>query len=203
MTKITLTQEQAAEVAKFSAEFGYTPLNFHSAFHKRTMYGQNFNSKIAESIQGATEMGEHNEFGILQKLYAGDYEIEQPPLKVGDWAKHETKDRRRYIGKIHNIDNEDKVWSHWNGEKHAGFIDLKDLEKMTPEEIRAEEERRKWAGIEEGDVLIGKKSGALAILVMNLPEHSEVKVRLHNDKLQTWDKDSVELYAKKVGATND
>lgn len=136
---------------------------------------------------------------LLLEVLVNGYEIEPEPLKVGDWAKYENS-ITRLTSKIHEIKNGNRAWGHWHdGSETYSFIYLDELVKMTPEEI----ERQKWAGIEPGDVLIGTKSGTLAVLVMNLPEHSEVQVRVRNHDFQTWDKASVELYAKKVGAIND
>lgn len=92
----------------------------------------------------------------LIDAYRFGYEVVET-LKVGDWAKFKDyQNNNPHCGKIEEIIGE-KAYAHWNGKKKKGFIHLKDLELMTLEEIKAEQERRAWAriGREVGEFKVG------------------------------------------------
>lgn len=76
------------------------------------------------------------------------------------------------------------------------------IDHATPEEIKAEQKRRKWAEIEKGDVVISIISGNLAKFFKHHPEHGQVEVGIRNARYEMWDEDKCKLYAKKVGESN-
>jgi hypothetical protein len=80
---------------------------------------------------------------FIRALYIG-YEIEKP-FKVGDWVKY-TSFNRTFYGQIEKINEFGSAEAHWSDGKYGG-MPLPRLESMTPEEITAEKERRKWAAI--------------------------------------------------------
>jgi hypothetical protein len=97
---------------------------------------------------------------FIRALYIG-YEIEEP-FKVGDWVKYKNLDREYVYGKIEKINEFGSAEAHWSDGKGGG-MPLPRLERMTPEEIAAEKERRKWAAIarkvgeyKKGDVVMYK-----------------------------------------------
>lgn len=179
--KVKVTQEQANEIGGVK-DIAYA-IDVHS-----------FNKRPDKAIAGLSTAD------LARALLIG-YEVEPEPLKVGDWAKWLLG--KECIGNIYEINGGYKAWAYWStDEGEPNWIHIEQLEKCTPQEVKVEEERRKWAGIEEGDVLRGMKSGALAIFTRDFPGHQEVQVRVHDGMLQNWDKTSVELYAKKVGEPN-
>ncbi|WP_438310874.1 hypothetical protein [Sporosarcina sp. FA9] len=135
---------------------------------------------------------------VVRLLYVG-YEVKQPSIKIGDWAKHERKeDGKQFIGKITKLEKE-KAWAKWSGVAMEGFIHLRDLTKMTPEEIKAEQDRQKWAEIEEGDVVINSTTGRVALFIRLPPESSQVGVQFCRGGIEYWEKQKTALYAKRVG----
>ena len=178
--KITITQEQANEIRDIN-DIAYA-IDVHS-----------FNKRPDKAIAGLSTAD------LARALLIG-YEVEDSKMKSGHWAKCETKDGRVFIGKIRNVDSDEKAWSHWNGEKHYGFIDIKDLEKCTPEEITAEQERQKWAGIEKGDVVMHNDIGEIGMVIGIGEDVVSIKIGLQTIP-KAWEKERCELYAKKVGAT--
>lgn len=194
--KITITQEQANEVAKFTAKFGYTPIDFHRAFRRQNIFIESFDLKIAESIQDSTGMGEHNEFGILQKLYAGDYEI-GPEYKVGDWIVN--KDGSIFLcGELAmQVTEVRELFLTVGGDRG---IRIRVARHATPEEIKAEEERRKWAKVEPGDVIIETTTGRVGILTELKAGFAEMKQEKGDADIKFWNTMHCELYAKKVRA---
>jgi len=188
--KITITQEQADSINWILSAQSIDELIVAHARSNGGYVGR------AKALKGMSAIK-------LTKALRVGYEVEQPPLRVGDWATRIKTTGSGMSNHSKGYTFQIQSFAELTSEKHAvGNNDwthkISNLRHSTPEEIKAEEERQKWAGIEEGDVLIGKKSGTLAVFVMDFPEHSEVKVRVRNYEFQTWDKESVELYAKKV-----
>ena len=64
-------------------------------------------------------------------------------------------------------------------------------------------QRGKPDEVEEGDVLIGIQSGRLGILIKHYSEYGQVEVKIQNGRIESWNTNLVELYAKKVGESND
>ena len=134
----------------------------------------------------------------LAKALLIGYEIE-PRLKVGDWAVR--KKGRRIIKKP--TDREGIAFQieeigigvlGSDGNNHA----IGALRHATPEEIAEEKERRKWAEIEEGDIL--RKIPMAHEVAIYEGDADDESILVKNDSGQRlWRKSQVELYAKKVG----
>lgn len=89
---------------------------------------------------------------FIRALYIG-YEVE-PQYKVGDWVACEYEDGV-WIAQIEKIEGE-KVFARWEFDR-LDWNYIYDIRHATPEEIKAEKERRVWAGIgrEVGELRIG------------------------------------------------
>lgn len=136
------------------------------------------------------------------------YEIEEE-YKVGDWVARTTngEDSRAVFkeGRVFQIVNEvpeDRVFAgHLNC--NEGFChNPKHIRHATPEEIKAEQERRVWAEVQSGDVLIGKATGRYAALLKLHPAHGIAEVLVRNGDFESWDIATCKPYAKKLGDSN-
>ena len=183
--KITITQEQSeALIAVLSTNDRVKVLHNHANLRKWFGAGHKPVLEIP--------------FGNLARILyePNSYQVE-PEYKVGDWVVS----RGLHFGKIDAIINA-KFIGTWFNEGRTDRMECEAsafIRHATPEEIKAEKERQKWAGIEEGDVLIGLILGRLAAFIQRHPEHGEIAVKTQNDNQELWDVDSCELYAKKVG----
>lgn len=127
---------------------------------------------------------------VAKALYKG-YEVE-PQYKVGDWIYSINS---RAVGKVVRVGNDFVEIDNAEG---ATFNYIR---HATPEEIQAEKDRRKWAEIEEGDV-VRKVPMAYEIAVYQ-GEADDETILVKNDSGQhLWRKNQVGLYAKKAGASN-
>lgn len=187
--KITITQEQADAIERLKEG-------------QRKDFEVYYKGNRERVVDWARPLSDLSTGEYISILYDG-YEIE-PKYKTGDWVANLDGSNIYPKGdaKVIEVGLVGEKYVRPVGNEAWGFPFYL-VRHATPEEIKAEKERQKWSEIEEGDVLIGKKSGALATLVMEFPEHSEVKVRVDKHDFQTWDKESVELYAKKSVQPND
>lgn len=133
---------------------------------------------------------------VARALLIG-YEI-KPEYKVGDLVIPE-RDGRTNSSEIYEIIDLDKA--HANLKGIIGIFSLSQLRHATPEEIEAEKERRKWARIEEGDVLRHLPWSSRIGIYAGCINDESVLIQISGGQ-EVWKKTQVELYAKKVGASN-
>lgn len=143
------------------------------------------------------ESGRDDEGAGLMQLLLGQYEVE-PEYKVGDWVVCTHLSRALKIIAIQYENSRVQYRDVSNWQPIAGIG-----RHATPEEIKAEKERQKWAGIEEGDVVINSTTGRVALFGQSFPERSEVEVQIRRGEFEHWEKQKTALYAKRVGASND
>lgn len=136
---------------------------------------------------------------MAKALYIG-YEVEPEPCRVGDWLYDPGSE---IIGEV----GEDLViWG--DGIKSTRvyvekLLKSNDIRHATPEEIQAEKERRnrKWAGIEEGDILRHIPWSSRIGIYAGYINDESVLIQISGGQ-EVWKKSQVELYAKKVGEPN-
>lgn len=133
---------------------------------------------------------------VARALLIG-YEIE-PEYKVGDYVIYGDK-----IYRVYQLASDTKVNVINRNGSTITNLQIRDIRHATPEEIEEEQEREKWAGIEEGDVLISTTTGRVALFVRLFPHRSEVEVQIHRGEFEHWEKEKVALYAKKVGKADE
>ncbi|MHC8517023.1 hypothetical protein [Sporosarcina sp. ITBMC105] len=88
---------------------------------------------------------------VAEALYRG-YEVEEE-YEQGDWLQ----EHHGNIGIVTKVEGS-KVWGYWNGSNFEAFAFKREIvKKLTPEEIKAEQERRVWAriGREVGEFHVG------------------------------------------------
>lgn len=154
-------------------------------------------------MNGATALNNVPFLTLVDALRIG-YEVEQPPIYVGDFAARiksrriieRPSDRAGVAFRVsalsldgNRVTGSDGFSHHVNKVRHA-----------TPEEIKAGEECQKWAGIEEGDVLAMFDGYIIGTFVREI-DGETIVVNMSSGPC-IWRKEKVELYAKKVGASN-
>lgn len=176
--KIKLTQAQADGIERYKQEMVKSlKMQFKNGFEK-TPY---------EWAKPLVELGAEQ---ILDAVQHG-YEV-KPKFKVGDLV-HVSGQKGLY-----EITYLSEYYADLKG--LWGSRQIKNLRHATAEEIAQEKERRKWAAIEPGDVVISQISGAIGIFEAVSDCYREVKVKKHNGAHQLWwNENNIELYAKKVG----
>ncbi|WP_274853231.1 hypothetical protein [Bacillus methanolicus] len=137
MEKVKLTPEQAEAI-----EFALNT--------ERLAYYQNPDALLDSHIRSKQflhelePLKEIDNVTLAKALYIG-YEVE-PEFKVEDWVKFETLEGIYVYGKIEKINEFGSAEAQWSDGKGGG-VPLYELERMTPEEISTEKERRKWETI--------------------------------------------------------
>jgi hypothetical protein len=133
MEKVKLTPEQAEAIKTFCKT-----------------YNQQYWLEIFKNNKQIPDW-EHEEMRVLTELsdeefalaVCGWYEIEEP-FKVGDWVKI-VYDNKTVYGQIDTLAFDDVIANFSDGERRR--VHYSEVERMTPEEIAAEKERRKWSSI--------------------------------------------------------
>ena len=124
------------------------------------------------------------------------YEVE-PEYKIGDWVVRINGNPFITMEIAIQVSEIKDGFIIINGDILCPF---RLLRNATPDGIKAEEERQKWAGIEEGDVLRQLPyARQIGMFVGNADDETVLVQNFEGQHI--WKKSECELYAKKVGAT--
>lgn len=183
--KVKLTQEQADFIEKY-------------------LFAVADVEEMLEGFAGTRDLV-RSVFHPLQGLGVSDlaralligYEVELE-YKTGEWVRYWKSDSLAGIGLISSYKNV-RQFVRFEGEEKWRETDCI-TRHATPEEIKAEKERRVWVEIEEGDVLFHKHRKTLGIFKYERAGYAEVVCG--NDQYG-WSIENFELYAKKVGGADD
>lgn len=186
------------------------PQNVADAIEKLRGLYSNYGIVIAVEKGGSDNLSEsrstlfnwtHEEDGenankLLQALVNG-YEIEPEIFyKLHEWVIYGDK-----IYQIYQIPALAKVNLKNGRGSVITNVPIQDIFHAAPEEIKAEKELQKWAGIEEGDVLrLIPWADKIGILIGDADDETVLVQMAESQKI--WRKEKVELYAKKVGEPN-
>lgn len=184
--KVKITQEQADAIEKYKSN-GHKLKEF-------VVHGERGFHGYYEPLKGLPIDD------MARLLYEPDsYEIE-PMYKVGDEVIYPGFGGGEIVVKIIAIQYEH---ARVQFEELSNWKAIRDIVRhATPEEVCIAEERKAWAKVEPGDVLIGKKTGRYAALLRLHPEHGMAEVLLWNGHVENWDIAACVPYAKKVGDIN-
>lgn len=127
---------------------------------------------------------------FVRALYIG-YEV-GPEYKVGDTVKYYSPSKDCYVFGVCTDVFSNKVWAKWGESTSSTWIEKNVVEKATPEEIKAIQERELWAkiGRKVGEFIIGDKgvydgdSGAEMCMVNTLIDVKGIEMMYRDGDLK-------------------
>lgn len=182
--KIKLTREQVDTIERY-----LTAVADEEELLEAFASTKDKQNSIFQALDGLSQMD------MARALLIG-YDIETE-YKTGEWVRYWKNDSITGIAKISVFKSDRKLVNFEGDTKWKRVVDI--TGHATPEEIETEKERRKWAGIEEGDVLRNLPWAYHIGVYKGDADDYTVLVDV-GDAQHIWKKDNVVLYAKKVGA---